>query len=147
MIDEVIASVLAKARPSSGGDLDGIVIDADYAFENESTFEEVEIARTTQPECMLEITARAPERMTMLQHISHALREAWQSLAYSDFQATSILWYRQAMIMKFVTSNIEGTLCVTGRVIITAPRYSEMVLAFERDFGFAGPLHDLPEGS
>ncbi|HYC58592.1 MAG TPA: hypothetical protein VEK79_03420 [Thermoanaerobaculia bacterium] len=143
MIEHVIQTVLSFVRVSGGDDLTGFVIDADHALSGEETFENVEIVSTDRSENLLEITATAPLSMATLQDVAEALKRAWQFMAYPDLQATSITWHREATVMRFVTAGARGQLCVTGRVIITAPHQDKIVKAFEEDFSFAGRLPSL----
>jgi hypothetical protein len=147
MIEQVIRVVVSNASMSFGDDLTGFVIDADHALEGEATFENVQIARTDRRESLLEITATVPAGMTTLQDVANALRRAWEFMAYSELQATSVAWFREATVMRFVTASSRGQLCVTGRILVTAPHYDQLVSRFEQDFSFAEKLQSLESAS
>ena len=140
MIDDVIERVLAWASPSDGDNLLGFALDAEHAFENTGVFDSVGVECTNDPSRLLVVRLIATETTPTLQHIAIALREAWSGLYYLGFEASVMEQYRDAIVMRFVTANATGALCVTGEVIATSPVYERLVAVHEENFGFAARI-------
>lgn len=140
--DDVIARVLAWAKPSSGDNLLGFEIDAEHAFASTEIFDTIRIEETSDPSCLLRVHLTAAGDTQALQDISSALRKAWSQLVYLGFEANAIEQYRDAVVMRFVTATGDGKLCVTGEAIATSSNYEQLVEDYERKFAFAGRIKE-----
>lgn len=135
MIEAVIQQVLASVPPSSGDNLLGFKIDANYYFEAHKAFTKTRVSQTQNPACLLDMRGEVAPHVSSLQEISTALIEVWQSLAYNDFQATACHWYQEATVLRFVTVISDNQFCVTGRMAIAGPHYPKLAQQFDQNFG------------
>lgn len=146
MIEGVIAAVRANSQPSFGDNLLGFSIDADHYVAESGVLVDVDVRTTRDAECLVDVRATVADHVQSLQEVSSALREAWTPLAYSDLQATSCIWYREATVLRFVTAMHDPGLFVTGRIIARGGPQPRLVERFLKDFGaLHGPLPSLPE--
>ncbi len=144
MIERVIADIASRLPPSSGDNLTGFVIDADHFLDACESLESVNVDRSTNPSSLLEIRAEAAASVNAVQEISHALLDAWQSIAYTDFQASAVLLYKEATVLRFVTVISGDAFYVSGTVRVAGPHYPALVQRYDRDFGAShGPLPSL----
>ncbi|MGB2718033.1 MAG: hypothetical protein WBC51_27850 [Vicinamibacterales bacterium] len=147
MIEAVIQAVRGQGQPSSGDNLAGFAIDADHYVAEGGALVDVDVRTTDRPECLVEVRATVADHVQSLQDVASALREAWTSLAYSDLQATSCGWYREATVLRFVTAMQRPALFVTGRIVARGGPQERLVERFIRDFSaLHGQLPHLPEG-
>ena len=147
MIPELIARLRETIPPSEGDNLLGFQMDCDVFFGEADSIDDVAVAKTTDPYELLRIRVRLGPSAATLQDVSRALTTAWQSVAYSDFQATSLEWFQEATVLRFVTVIGGARFYVSGCAIATGPTYPSLVTAFHRDFGaLRGPLRHLTGG-
>jgi len=146
MIESIIDEVLKTGRVSSGDDLTGFVIDTDYALSDQEIFTTIDVQRTDDPRSLVNAKIEVRDGVPAIQEISKAFAAAWQRIAYTEFQACSIVWYREATILRFITTSSRG-LCVTGTFVARSNDYGRLVDQFNRDFGsITSPLRSFPGG-
>ena len=146
VFESVISEVVSTASASSGDNLTGFVYDAEHYLSENEVLVDVSVRRTAEPRCLLVIDARVTDKATTLQDVASTLREAWVSLAYAEFEASSCAWYREATLLRFVTVMSGPRLFVTGRVIASGGPYDRLVERFVREFGeLHGPLDSVPK--
>ena len=126
MIESVIQHVLSRTRPSSGDDLLGFTIDADYFFGECDLLAEATVAETREPSCMLELSAMLRPHVSALHQVRHALADIWQNLHYQHFEATAWTFDPRAVSLRFVTVVSGGQFCVTGRMRVGGPHYERL---------------------
>jgi hypothetical protein len=144
LIERVIADIAGRLPPSSGDNLTGFVIDADHFLGECDAFESVEVDRSTNPRSLLEIRAEVAVSVNTVQEISHALLDAWQSIAYTHFQASAVHFYKEATVLRFVTVISNDAFYVSGAVRVAGAHYPALVQRYDRDFGAShGPLPAL----
>ena len=147
MIPELIARLRETIPPSEGDDLLGFEMDCDVFFGEGASIDNVAVTHSTDPCELLRIRVRLAPSAATLQDVSHALTTAWQNVAYSDFQATSLEWFQEATVLRFVTVISGARFFVSGCAVATGPTYASLVSAFHRDFGtLRGPLRHMPGG-
>jgi hypothetical protein len=147
MLPELIARLRETIPPSEGDSLLGFKMDCDVFFAEDPLIDEVAVARTTDPSELLRIRVRLALNAATLQDVSRALTTAWQNVAYSEFQATSLEWFQEAIVLRFVTVISGARFFVSGCTVATGPTYPSLVSAFHRDFGsLRRPLRHLPDG-
>ena len=133
-IEPVIDRLIETAAPSSGADLDGFALDADYALFECAAIADRRLRTTDDPRCLVIIEASVSETVADLQEVGRALRIVWARLAYQDFQACTSVRYREATVLRFVTYLARGNLFVTGCLVASGGPYARLVDRFERDF-------------
>lgn len=144
MIERVIADIAGRLPPSSGDNLTGFVIDADHFLGECEALESIHVDRATNPSSLLEIRAVVSASVTTVQEVSHALLDAWQSIAYTHFQASAVHFYKEATVLRFVTVISGDAFYVSGTIRVAGPHYSALVQRYDRDFGAShGPLPNL----
>lgn len=138
MIEETIDLLLARLPRSSGDNLAGFVIDCDFALsELDEVFPVVEVNETQDPRSMVDVAVTVADSVPSIQRVHEALMSAWARLAYREYQAVGCTWYREAMVLRFVTASL-GRLLVTGTIVARGGAYPKVVADFERDFSSLG---------
>jgi hypothetical protein len=142
VIEETIDLVLSRLPPSSGENLTGFLMDCDHFFSQpEEVLRDADAKATGDPRSMVAVTVTLADPLTSLQQVNEALRAAWAEVAYRDYQALATMWYRDAMVLRFVTANPQSRLLVTGTVVASGGGYGHVAAGFERDFAaIRGPL-------
>ena len=92
---------------------------------------------------MIEIEAVLAEGVDSLQAVANQLKGLWDVLAYNCFEASSIEWYREATILRFVTVNKSEGYYLTGKVRVSGGPYPKLAESFQQHFGELG---DEPKG-
>jgi hypothetical protein len=145
MIEEIIREWSSRLTLSSGDNLTGFTMDADWALGELERVSDVNVMRSDDPLSI--VNALVTFQVSSLPLISQGLARAWPHFAYPHFSALSIQAYREATVMRFITASSGGTLCVTGTVIATSPNYARLVADFNRDFAsLTGPLPTFERG-
>lgn len=143
MIESVIQNVIASHSPSSGENLLGFEYDADHYFGLNEIFANAKVVSHDNPLCMLELRGQILEQISTIQHLHTKLDEIWQKLAYSHFQATSLKFFREATVLRFVTLISNDGFYVTGKMIAGGGHYPQLVEQYEKDFGRTLPSSPL----
>ena len=138
MIERVIAQVLASVPVSTGDDLSGFWHDADEFLGRQ--FCDAVVRSTNDPACLIDARATLDEEVTSLQDVGSRLKEIWDAIAYSAFEASSFSRYREASVFRFVTVITGDVFCVTGRIVVSGGPYERLADKFERDFHRLDPL-------
>jgi hypothetical protein len=146
IIEQIIDQVTAALSPSDSINLSGFLQDADYYFFAHPAFAAAEIERTPDPASLVRIKLTLADDVATLQAVANALREVWHSILYNHFEACSITWYREATCLRFVTVVGNDLFHVTGTAYALGAGYTNLVAAFDRDFGIYGPLPGVPGG-
>jgi hypothetical protein len=145
MIEDVISDCVARLTMSSGDNLSGFIIDTEYALEEEEAFESVDLRQSEDPKSLVNVRIAVRKGVPDLQTISHALLGAWHRIAYSEFQAVSVVPYVEATVLRFVTAVPRSGLGVTGTFVAKAPDHGRLVSSFNEVFGnLVGSLPVLP---
>ena len=135
LLESVVTEVFRSALPSAGDNLAGFAEDAERSLRATRVFSGVTVRRVGDPRCLLDIRAEVGRSAESLQAVSDALCSAWVSMAYEGFEASSCVWFREAMVLRFVTAMEGARLFVTGRVLVSGGPYLELVQRFEGAFG------------
>ncbi|MGC4093241.1 MAG: hypothetical protein QM756_36200 [Polyangiaceae bacterium] len=147
MLPELIARLRDTIPPSNGDNLLGFKLDCDVFFARPEVVAETVTIATTDPSELLRILVRLSPTAATLQDVRQALTTAWQDVAYSEFQATSLKSHREATVLHFATV-IEGShFFVSGVAIATGSNHEDLVRAFELNFGtHRDPVSRIPGG-
>lgn len=142
LIESLIADITGRIPPSAGDNLTGFVIDAEYFLDNSEAFESVHIERSKNLDSLLEIHAEVAASISSVQEIHHRLLGAWQSIAYSNFEASAVHYYREATVFRFVTVISHDAFYVSGMIRVAGPHYPTLVQRYNRNLGAS--LGSLP---
>ena len=107
IIESIVGSIRCQLPPSSGDNLTGFLMDADHFFSEHWAFATVDVRRREDVTSLLNVTLSISERVQSLQDLSHALGDVWRSIAYQHFEASSVTWFREATVFRFVTVNLR----------------------------------------
>lgn len=138
LIESVIQQITKELPPGEGDDLSGFCCDAAESLRKARWVEEHSVRTNSDPSCLVDVEAVLGEQAESLQAVAACLKGLWAALAYRGFEASSIEWYRNATVLRFVTVNLRGGYFVTGRVHVSGGPYSRLAGAFERRFGALG---------
>jgi len=145
MIEEIIREWSSRLPRSSGDNLTGFIMDADWALGEIEGAKEVDVNGSDDPLSM--VNALVTFEVSALHLIAQGLASAWPRFAYQDLAVVSIQRYREATVMRFITAASEGKLCVTGTVVATSPNYAHLAAEFDHQFGsLGGKLNSISGG-
>src|SRR5262245_5359216 len=117
MIERVIRLAVTSNQPSSADNLAGFSADAVHYLGRTGVLDDIQVQHGGEPHCLLDIEAAVTDRAQTLQDVSATLKQAWTALAYSDFEASSCVWYADGAVLRFVTAMEQRSLFVTGVVV------------------------------
>lgn len=144
MIEEVISSVIENMRSSSNDVSEGFFLDVDHFLEECQALQSVQVESSSDPRSLVVATAEVDPSVDSIQDLTFALKEVWAAIAYLHFEATSIQWFKEATVLRFVTVISDDNYYVTGTIRVAGPHYPLLAQRFERDFGdMHGPLPNL----
>jgi hypothetical protein len=144
MIEEVISSVIENMRSSSNDVSEGFFVDVDHFLEQCQALQSVQFEPSSDPRSLVVAIAEVDSSVESIQDLTYALKEVWGAIAYLHFEATSIQWFKEATVLRFVTVISDENYYVTGTIRVAGPHYPLLVQRFERDFGdMHGPLPSL----
>jgi hypothetical protein len=139
IIESIVGSIRCQLPPSSGDNLTGFLMDADHFFSEHGAFATVDVRRSEDVTSQLNVTLSISERVQSLQDLAYALGDVWRSIAYQHFEASSVTWFREATVFRFVTVISGELFFVSGTARASGPHYPRLVEAFERDFRLLDP--------
>lgn len=134
MIETVIDQVAGQLPPIAGDNLLGFRYDVEEALRHGDWCHGHSLTVVEEPRCLLRIELEVAEGVASLQELTSGLVGLWTYVAYKDFEASSIRWYREAAVLRFVTINPLGPYFVAGRVRVAGAHYEPLAEAFERRF-------------
>lgn len=146
MIESVISLVQQSCLIAAGSNISGFITDVDFAFYQSTMFKEVDITTSSDKNSLIRARALISPAAHSVQQIGDALLSICNYIGFNHFTASSIKWYREATVLRFVTAASE-TLYVTGTVVASGPKYPRLVERYDQDFGnLSGPLKPYPGG-
>jgi hypothetical protein len=147
MIEETIRDWVERNRLSAGDDLLGFVLDSEVYLERQDAFLSAEVKRSEDVLSIVNAAIVLKPSVSSLQDVSRAIKAAWAEVSYHAFQATSLRWYEEATVFRFITGDADAGLGVTGTFIATGAVYPRLVNRFRADFGELGTrIQSLPGG-
>jgi len=125
----------------------GFVMDCDAILPAQDAFLLVDVNGTDDHLSLVNASVIIKPSVASLQGIADAFKSAWMEIAYHEFQATSLRWYEEATVFRFVTGNPGSSLGVTGTFIATGTHYSQLVERFRTEYAALGVrIEKLPGG-
>lgn len=82
--------------------------------------------KRTESECLLELKATVAPSILSIYDLQSLQYKIWHALAFAHFEASSITLYREASVMRFITSSGSKS-CFTGRMIIGGDHYYQLL--------------------
>ena len=144
MIEQVISLVQQTCSP---GELDGYMMDMDEAFWSHSAFRKFDITSSTDPYALIRVRATIAPCVRSVQEIANAFKKINNKLGYNDFKSTSLYWYNDATVFRFVTVMSDHNVFVTGMAVASGRQYKRLVADYNTDFGdMGGRLEPYPGG-
>src|SRR5206468_354655 len=131
MIELVIDFIAERLTPAYGDNLVGFRIDLEHYVAACDSLHDVRIEPSGTPKAQIVVRAEFEENVLSLQDINGALGPVWRQVAYQHFEASACRWYREATVFRFATVPSNDDYFVAGSVIITGPRYPQLVEQFE----------------
>lgn len=113
-------------------------MDCDANLYDPDSFLSVDVNKSEDSLSMVNALIIIQPSIPSLQEIAYALQAAWTKIAFNEFQATSIRWYEEATVFRFVTGVPNSGLGFTGTFIATGNDYSRLVDQFRTGFGNVG---------
>ncbi|MGE0708062.1 MAG: hypothetical protein AB7T09_08645 [Planctomycetota bacterium] len=152
-VEAVMEQITKSQFPSSGGNLSGFLIDLEHALECSPVVAgNVQVRVYGQQGAwerrddllsnMVEVHAEVAEDVDSLQELASGLKRLWGDVHYGYFEATSLIWAKEATLLRFVTVLDRDELFVTGTLRVSGMHYQPLVDRFEKGFG---PLPSLEQ--
>ncbi len=146
MLEALIDDIAARLPPIDGGDLVGFRMDADHYIPMQPGIVNVSVAEQDLKTCLLRFEVTLSPSTQSLQDATDALTSSWRELAYNDFEASSVGWYSDCALLRFVTVPGDDQYFVSGSFVVRGAPISDLVRAFDRDFAnLHGRLQPIPE--
>ena len=136
MIEQTIRRVMSTIPAKCD---EGWWYDAEHFFCEHKSWKKAAAFIRTDPSCLLELKGIACEDIESLRDLRTIQQSIWQELAWSHYQASSVTFYRQASVLRFITVVRDESSCLTGRMIIGGNHYYELVRRWN------GPIEEFPE--
>jgi hypothetical protein len=147
MIEHTIRDWVKRFRLSGGDDLLGFVMDCEAYLEAQDAFLAAEVKTKHDQLSMVNGAVSITASVPSLQDVADAFKAAWTQIAYSEFEATSMRWYEEATLFRFITGDPNSGLGVTGTFIAGGDQYSRLVDKFRIEFGDLGArVERMPGG-
>lgn len=142
VIEYVIAKIVDGMSYLGCDAQTGFIIEFDSCLEESGVLHKIDINRTSEAHSLIEVRADAACDVPDLEDLSEGLIGAWQSIMYSNFEASSIQCFRECMILRFITAE---EYFVTGKVRVFGPNYLRLVEWYERSLSSRRPLPQYSE--
>ncbi|MEM7613246.1 MAG: hypothetical protein AAF270_16295 [Pseudomonadota bacterium] len=133
--DSLVSGIAREAVPSNGDNLLGFKIDADHYSRSCSSFESASVTTSADPLSLIEIRARFVDTVQNLGQAKAAVIAVWSDLAYSYFQATETVAYRDRLVTRFLTRISDSGFFVSGRFVVSGSKYRQLALSYEKTWG------------
>jgi len=147
MVEDVIQNWVRNCQLSSGDKLAGFLDDCQASLQAQEAFASAVVTSTEDFRSMVNAVVSLKASVTSLQGVADALVKAWSDIAYRSFQATSLRWYEEATVFRFITGESMAGLGVTGTFIATGAQYSQLVERYRSENGNLGQkIVGLPGG-
>ena len=134
MIESTIQHISSNFPQSSGDNLLGFRIDTDAALNREKLLHSYELQLRDDPLSMINVTANLAKIVENLADVSRILRDVWSDLAYDHFEASAILRYRDATILRFITVISDESFFVSGTIRVIGDQYPKLAANYEQDW-------------
>src|SRR5437867_6564621 len=111
--------IMAQSVPSSGHNLEGMMIDFQHSLEQSRLLTRVRVKKTGDPGCMIEATCQpAANTLTIPEIIAEVERLWMEELRYQEFEAHALVRADYHESLEFVTESGPGGFYVTGRIAV-----------------------------
>jgi uncharacterized protein with HEPN domain len=128
MIEDVIKHLMATVPAVCE---DGWLDDAGHYFCHAEGLSKAAAFKREQPDCLLELKGIVSPSVSTLIDLRTLQQRVWQNLAFSTFEASSVTFYREASVLRFITAHNKSS-CLTGRMVIGGNHYYELVRRSEQ---------------
>jgi hypothetical protein len=137
VIETLIKQIVEKVPPSANGNLEGFITDLDHAFwkAKKVIAPPNKFLRTNQPRQLLVVRASIAESVKALPIVFQTIKAVWASVTYRYFEASSLDYYQEALVLRFVTVMSDEELFVSGAIIIEGQKYQKLIIEHESKFG------------
>ena len=136
MIETLIKQIAEKIPPSSGGNLDGFFTDLDYALCNaKDIISAHKISITKDPYNLILVKAIGADDVTNLPDITRSLKNLWASVTYRYFEASSYAWYKEGIVLRFITVVTDEQFFVSGAIIVQGKKCQKLVSEHQQKIG------------
>jgi hypothetical protein len=133
MIETLIRQLADTLPPSSKGDLDGFSQDLDHAFwEARKVFASAKISLTSNPLRLIEVTATVVDNVANLADVTRTLQNIWASVAYTYFEASNCEWYREGVVLRFVSIIQQSRFFVSGALVVEGDSCMWLIAEYQR---------------
>ena len=133
MIESLINQIAGAISPSSGGNLHGFVQELDYAlWQAKDVITSGKTLITNDPRRLIIVTASIAENVNVLPEVFHGLKKIWLAITYNYFEASSCECYKEAVILRFVTTMSDKQFFVTGAIVLQGEKYQKLILEHQQ---------------
>src|SRR5229473_1898997 len=115
-LTSVKRKIMARSVPSSGDNLEGMMVDFQHSLEQSRLLTRVRVKKTGDPGCMIEATCQpAANTLTIPEIIAEVERLWMEELRYQPFEAHALVRADYKEALEFIT--VSG-FYVTGRIAV-----------------------------
>ncbi len=115
MIEQIISEVIARNRAACG---QGWLEDARHYFCEHEAWHKASAFERTDEHCVLELKSTVSPALSSLGELRSIQQKIWLEMAFSYFEASSVIFYKEASVLRFVTLANKTSTCLTGRMIV-----------------------------
>lgn len=145
-VEEVIRSLLGRISVSSGDDLLGFVLDLQHEIESVDGITRSWVRDQPSLLSMVSVFAEFADGIPSIQDLGLRIQRVSDAVMYPAFRCSSLRWYRDAAVVRFVTASKERHLCVTGTIVAVSKDYPELVKRFDATYSsMVGPLPEMDD--
>lgn len=123
MIEETIDFILGTIPAVCD---EGWLCDAEHYFCDHKAWQKSAAFIRDDPRCLLEMKSLVSEDIDSLHELRTIQKEIWAQLGWPYFQSHSIVFYKQASVLRFRTMRENKKSCLTGRMIVAGDHYHEL---------------------
>jgi hypothetical protein len=111
--------IMARSVPSSGDDLEGMVIDFQHSLEQSRLLTQMCVKKTGDPGCMIEATCQPAANTLTIPEIIAEIERLWmEELRYQHFEAHAVGRADYDVTLDFITLCEHGSFYVTGSIAV-----------------------------
>jgi hypothetical protein len=127
-IERIIELVVANTRQSLWDDAAGFAQNLEADLLDDDVFADAELTHTENQLSRIELVLTCGPKALYLQNVLTGMRVGYMRSAYTELQASSLRYDRNAATLRFVTAIPDNNLRVTGTIVVRDDAYRRLFI-------------------
>jgi very-short-patch-repair endonuclease len=136
LIEEFINNISRNIDAVDYDDLDGFLMDIDYAlWEVKDVISLVKVNTLSDPKWKVEVCGVIADNVNTISEVVQSIKDVWALVTYDYFGSANFVFYQEALVFRFITVASDEKYYVSGAIILQGAHCQELIFEHQRKLG------------